>query len=111
MSEAPQSNLPWAEQYRVVAKEYVALKAAADMLEECKSATLAKRMAALGDMPVSRAEMAVKASDEWSDYIKTMVNAREQAELKRVHLEYIRMKFQEWSSANATQRAEMRLAS
>lgn len=108
---APNSNLPWAEQYRVVAKEYVALKAAADMLEECKSATLAKRMAALGDMPVSRAEMAVKASDEWSDYIKTMVNAREQAELKRVHLEYIRMKFQEWSSANATQRAEMRLAS
>lgn len=111
MSEAPNSNLPWAEQYRIVAKDYVALKAAADMLEECKSATLAKRMAALGDMPVSRAEMAVKASDEWADYIKTMVNAREQAELKRVHLEYIRMKFQEWSSANATQRAEMRLAS
>lgn len=108
---APNSSLPWAEQYRVVAKEYVALKAAADMLEECKSATLAKRMAALGDMPVSRAEMAVKASDEWADYIKTMVSAREQAELKRVHLEYIRMKFQEWSSANATQRAEMRLAS
>lgn len=111
MSEAPNSNLPWAEQYRIVAKDYVALKAAADMLEECKSATLAKRMAALGDMPVSRAEMAVKASDEWAGYIKTMVNAREQAELKRVHLEYIRMKFQEWSSANATQRAEMRLAS
>lgn len=108
---SPSSNLPWAEQYRLVAKEYVTLKAAADLLEECKSATLAKRMAALGDMPVSRAEMGVKASDEWSDYIKTMVAAREQAELKRVHLEYIRMKFQEWSSANATQRAEMRLAS
>ena len=75
----PSSNLPWAEQYRIVAKEYVALKSAADMLEECKSATLAKRMAALGDMPVSRAEMAVKASDEWADYIKTMVQAREQA--------------------------------
>ena len=55
--------------------------------------------------------MTVKGSDEWADYIKTMVAAREQAELKRVHLEYIRMKFQEWSSHNATQRAEMRLAS
>lgn len=108
---APGSNLPWSEQYRLVAKEYVALKAAADMLEETKSAVLAKRMAALGDMPVSRAEMAVKGSDEWSDYIKTMVEAREQAELKRVHLEYIRMKFQEWSSHNATARAEMRLTS
>ena len=40
-----------------------------------------------------------------------MVSAREQAELKRVHLEYIRMKFMEWQSANATQRAEMRLGS
>lgn len=108
---APSSNLPWSEQYRIVAKDYVALKSAADMLEETKSAVLAKRMAALGDMPVSRAEMAVKGSDEWSDYIKTMVDAREQAELKRVHLEYIRMKFMEWQSANATQRAEMRLAS
>ncbi|MGW9332685.1 hypothetical protein [Bosea sp. NPDC055594] len=108
---APASNLPWSEQYRIVAKDYVALKSAADMLEETKSAVLAKRMAALGDMPVSRAEMAVKGSDEWSDYIKTMVDAREQAELKRVHLEYIRMKFMEWQSANATQRAEMRLTS
>jgi predicted hydrolase (HD superfamily) len=107
----PVSNLPWSEQYRLVAKEYVALKAAADLLEECKSATLAKRMAALGDMPVSRAEMTVKASDEWADYIAKMVAAREQAEMKRVHLEYIRMKFQEWSSENATARAEMRLAS
>lgn len=105
----PASNLPWSEQYRVVAKEYVALKAAADLLEEVKSATLAKRMSALGDIPVSRAEMTVKASDEWSDYIAKMVAAREQAELKRVQLEYIRMKFQEWSSHNATARAEMRL--
>ena len=106
-----QPHLSWSEQYRIVAKEFVSLKSAADMLEETKSAVLAKRMAALGDMPVSRAEMAVKGSDEWSDYIKTMVEAREQAELKRVHLEYIRMKFMEWQSANATQRAEMRLAS
>ena len=108
---APQSNLPWSEQYRIVAKEYVSLKAAADMLEETKSAVLAKRMAALGDMPVSRAEMTVKGSDEWADYIKTMVSAREQAELKRVQLKYLEMKFMEWQSANATRRSEMRLAS
>lgn len=106
---APSSNLPWSEQYRIVAKEYVALKSAADMLEETKSAVLAKRMAALGDMPVSRAEMAVKGSDEWSDYIKTMVDARERAELKRVQLKYLEMKFMEWQSANATRRTEMRL--
>lgn len=110
MSE-PRSNLSWSEQYRLVAKEYVTLKAAAELLEESKSATLAKRMAGLGDMPVSRAEMTIKSSDEWADYIKKMVAAREQSELKRVHLEYIRMKFAEWTSENATARAEMRLTS
>lgn len=107
--DAPRSNLAWSEQYRLVAKEYVALKAAAELLEESKSATLAKRMSALGDMPVSRAEMTVKASSEWADYIKTMVGAREQAELKRVHLKYLEMKFSEWQSHNANTRAEMRL--
>ncbi len=108
---SPREHTSWSEQYRLVAKEYVALKAAADLLEECKSATLAKRMAALGDMPVSRAEMTVKASDEWADYIAKMVAAREQAEMKRVQLKYLEMKFAEWNSHNATVRAEMRLAS
>ncbi len=62
-----------------------------------------------GDMPVSRAEMIVKASSEWSDYIKMMVEAREKAALLKVQLEYIRMKFSEWQSNEATRRAEMKL--
>lgn len=102
-------NLPLSEQYRLVAKKYVDADAAANMLEETKSAVLAKKMSALGDIPVSRAEMTVKASDEWDDYIKTMVNARRQASLLKVQLEYIRMKFMEQNSYNATKRAEMRL--
>jgi hypothetical protein len=38
-----------------------------------------------------------------------MVEAREKAALLKVKLEYIRMKFHEWQSENATRRAEMRL--
>jgi hypothetical protein len=38
-----------------------------------------------------------------------MVKAREHASLLKVQLEYIRMKFSEWQSAEATRRAEMRL--
>jgi hypothetical protein len=33
----------------------------------------------LGDMPVSKAEQQVKASEFWSDYIKRMVNTKTQA--------------------------------
>lgn len=107
----PQSNLPWSEQFRIVAKEWVELDKAATMLEETKSAVLSQKMAALGDVPVSHAERTVKSSPEWADFISRMVDARSAANLKKVQMEYLRMKFQEWSSENASRRAEMRLAS
>lgn len=103
------SNMPVSEQFRVTAKQWVELDRAATMLEETKSAVLSQKMNALGDIPVSHAERTVKASPEWSDFIKTMVDARTQANLKKVQMEYLRMKFQEWSSENANRRAEMRL--
>ena len=102
-------NLPLSEQFRLVAKKWVDADAAANMLEETKSSVLAKRMVELGDMPVSRAEMTVKSSQDWHDFIKAMVEAREKAALLKVQLEYIRMKYHEWQSIEATRRAEMKL--
>ncbi len=90
-------------------RTWVQLDAAATMLEEAKSAVLAQRMATLGDVPVTHAERTVKASREWEDYIKKMVKAREQANLAKVELEFIRMRAWEENSENATKRAEMRL--
>lgn len=97
------------EQFRLAAKEWVAADAAASLLEETKSAVLAQRMAAQGDVAVSRAEMAVKASEEWLEYVTKMVGARERANLLKVRLEWLRMKFSEAQSAEASKRAEMRL--
>src|SRR6185312_14553669 len=103
-------NLPLSEQYRLVAKKWCDADSAAALLEETKSAVLAKMMTRHGDMPVSKAEMLVKASDEWADYVTKMVRARERAALLKVQLEFIRMKFSEWQSAEASKRAEMRLS-
>ena len=103
------SNLPLSEQFRIVAKKWVDADSAANILEESKSAFLSRSMADLGDMPVSKAEMNVKASKHWSDYINQMVEARKQASLLKVQLEYIRMQFSEWQSHAATRRAEMKL--
>jgi hypothetical protein len=103
------ANLPLSEQFRVIAKKWVDADAAASMLEETKSSVLAQMMAGQGDMPVSRAEMNVKASGEWREYVKNMVEAREKASLLKVQLEYIRMRFHEWQSHEATKRAEMKL--
>ena len=103
------SDLPLSEQFRIVAKKWVDADAAASILEETKSAFLSKKMADLGDMPVSRAELTVKASAEWTDYIREMTTARKTAATLKVQLEYIRMRFSEWQSHEATKRAEMKL--
>lgn len=102
-------NQPWSEQYRIAGRKWVELDAAATLLEECKSAVLAQRMATLGDVPVTHAERTVKASREWEDFVTKMVKAREQANLAKVELEFIRMKAWEENSENANKRAEMRL--
>ncbi len=109
MSDDAIENAPLSEQYRVVAKAWVDADAAANLLEETKSAMLARMMLAQGDMPVSRAEMNVKASDEWREFVSRMVEAREKASLMKVKMEYIRMRFHEWQSIEASKRAEMRL--
>jgi hypothetical protein len=100
---------PLSEQFRIVAKQWVDADSAANLLEETKSAYLARLMAGQGDMPVSRAEMNVKASENWMEHITKMVSARERASLLKVQLEYLRMRFNEWQSDTATRRAEMRL--
>lgn len=103
------SNAPISEQYRLVSKDWVDKDAAANLLEETKSAFLSQRMAALGDMAVSKAELIVKASPEWNDFITKMVNARTAANLAKVEMEWIRLRFHEWQSESANRRAEMRL--
>ena len=101
--------MPLSEQYRIVAKQYIEANAAADILEELKSATLSQMMQNHASLPVSRAEMMVKSSSEWTDYINSMVEARKTSNLKKAQLEWIRMKFSEQQSREATERAERRL--
>lgn len=97
------------ERFRLAAKDWVEKDAAANLLEETKSSVLSQRMAELGDMPVSRAEMTVKASAEWREFIKAMVNARKEANLARVKVDWLRMRHSEWQSAEANARAERKM--
>lgn len=103
------SNQPLSEQFRIVAKQWVDADSAADMLEETKSAVLSQKMLALGEMPVSKAEMTVKASDDWYQHITSMVEARKRANLLKVQMDYIKMQHGEQQSYEATKRAEMKL--
>lgn len=104
-----QVNLPWSEQFRIVAKQWVDADAGATLLEDTKSAVLSERMQALGDMAVSKAEAIVKASPEWRDHVTKTVEARKLSNRLKVQMEYLRMKFSEWQSHEATKRTEARL--
>lgn len=103
------SNLPLSEQFRLIAKKWVDADTSASILEETKSAVLSKMMLDLGDMAVSKAEMKVKATPDWIEYVTAMTKARSDALKLKVQLEYIRMKFSEWQSHEATRRAEMKI--
>lgn len=105
----PKQEQPWSEQFRIVAKTWVELDGAARILEETKTAVLSQKMKHFGDKPAAHAERDVKASPEWDDFLRRMVEARTAANLAKVKMEYVRMKFAEWQAMDATARAEMRL--
>ena len=103
------NDIPVSEQYRLAAKEWVEMDAAARMLEEGKTTYLAQQKAALGDIPDSKAEKLVKASPQWADYIKKMVNTKTVANRQRVELDYLKMRHMERTSEEANNRSERKL--
>jgi hypothetical protein len=102
-------DLPWSEQYRVAGEEWADAEAAAQILEDSKSAVMAQWQTELGDLPVNRAEQTVKASNRWRDYITDTVEARRQANVAKVILESIKMRAMEMQAKEANQRAELKI--
>lgn len=102
-------NIPISEQFHKVAEEWCDAEAAASLLEDTKSSVLSQRMVALGDMAVSKAEMIVKSSVEWTDHIGKMIAARKRANLLKVKMEFLRMRHSEHQSQEANERTMARL--
>jgi hypothetical protein len=103
------NDTPVSEQYRLAALEWADLDNAARMLDEGKTTYLAQQKALLGDIPDSHAEKQVKASPQWADYIKNMVRTKTLANKARIEVDYLKMKFQEWISADANARVERKM--
>ena len=102
-------NLPLSEQYAIAAAQWGDAEAAASLLEDLKSAVLAEMMGKQGDIAINRAEQQVKASPEWREHVQKIVEARQAANHCKVHLEWIRMRHQEWLSQEANNRIEAKL--
>lgn len=100
------NDTPVSEQYRLAALDWVAMDAAARMLEEGKTTYLAQQKVLHGDIADAKAERLVKSSPEWSDYIKKMVNAKTSANRQRVELDFLKMRAMERNSEEANARSE-----
>lgn len=128
VSEMPERERPLSEQFRLVAKAWVDADAAARLLEETKSSVFSKLVLSFQElngrslpdgakaMEIKRAtsnaqaENMARASDEYMEHIQQMVAARDEANLRKVQMEYIRMRFSEWQSLNANARDERRMS-
>lgn len=97
------------EEWKIAADRWADLDSAARLLEETKSAVMSKWMLELGEVPVSKAEKDVKASDRWFEYVERVVKARTAAEKAKIEMRYADMKLWEQRSYEATARTEARL--
>ena len=103
-------NRPLSELLEEIGMAWADANAAASLLEETKSAVLAQKMAMLGsDIPVSRAEMAIRSSQEWHDHIVSMVEARKKSNILKVRYEALKARLQEWQSQEANERVRARI--
>ena len=103
------NDIPISEQYRMAAEEWADLDGAARILEDTKSAILAQWINDYGDIPVSRAEAKVKASDNWLRLVEQTAEARTKANKAKIQCDYLRMRFSEEIGKDANSRIERKL--
>ena len=102
-------NIPISEQWQKAAQHWVELEAAASLLEDTKSSVLSQLMLQSTEKSVAAKEMVVKASPGWLDHVRKIGEARRAANLAKVEADYLRMKMQEWISADANHRLQAKL--
>lgn len=96
------------EAWRLAALTHVDLDAAARMLEDTRQAVFSQMVKAKGDVPISRAETEVRASDAWMRHAHACVEARTKANRARVEAEYRRMLMWEAAQQRADDRVQLR---
>lgn len=103
------NSRPISEIWRAAANNWVEEDAAARLLEETKSSVFSQYCLAEGNIPVNKAEMNVRASDKWKEFLSRMVTAKTRANKAKVEKDYLEMKSWEARSKEATDRLEAKL--
>jgi hypothetical protein len=112
-AEMPEREQSAAEKFRIVAIQFCDADAAASLMEELKSSTLAKMKADIierdGPMADNKAELQAKIDPEWTQYIKDMCGHRAKATKLKLQLEFLRMLDRKEDREAWAARTEMRM--
>ncbi len=109
MSDFGANSPPPSQLFHEAGLDWADKKAAADLLEDTKSAVIAKWQQELGDMPVNRAEQLVKSQPRYTELIEQIVEARRVANVAWVVMNVRKMEHAEHQSEEANNRQEMRM--
>lgn len=115
MQEIPKKERLLSEEFRIAGKDWVQKNAAAGLLEENKKVVFSELILKATEqsekkIPFWQAEATVYSSQQWKDYIHAMMEAREVANMAKVKMKWIEIRFQEQNSAEAALRLEQRMS-
>lgn len=92
----PEHERSIAEEFRIVANQYVEAMAVLDTYEELKTTRLEQfksdLIKELGDMADNKAERLVKSGTKWEEYLNGLLASKKAAHKLRLQLEWIRIK-------------------
>lgn len=113
LGEMPRHEQSLSERYRLLGIEWADAHTAAKLLEELKTASLAKMknrvIGEQGQMSEAKADRIVRSSEEWEDYIKEMLRAENKALKLKVQLKSLEIANSERIDMGANTRHEARL--
>jgi len=114
MQDMPYKERAISEEFRIVGKDWVEKNKAASLLEENKKVVFSELLMEASNnpdkkVPAWQAEAMVYCSDRWREYLNAMTEARTAANLARIKMRWVEMKFQEQNSAEANARSERKM--
>lgn len=100
------------EEWRLLAKQWVAAQARADEFEEGRKMLMDELTLALvkDGTPVTRAEKEARVSDQFKAYMRKAHDAKREANDLRIDAKNAELAYWERNNAEATERAERRMS-
>lgn len=108
-AEIPEHERPISEDYRLAGEEWADADAAFYLLENTRTSLRAELVLQQQGVPNNRAEHIANASKEYRDHVKKTAEMKRKANRLKIRMDYLRMEYGRWNSADANQRAERRM--